>query len=344
MNNDEIKEIYDIINEKQYSSINKKINKNFQKFYLKKIKDNIHQKKPNLFDLFNVPKEKKNFENKFNYYNINLKKINTILKDLSSVEKFPNLKTNEPYYDYKKKKKVKLKVNKLVKRNTKKLNVIPISLSQITFSPGRYEVNYNSIYKKPFFPFFGKSNNFESKNSNYNIKKKIIVSKKSFSNQSFHKFKSISDSRNSKNISLYKNKFSFKKKFNTISDNINNNYKINKSRSNKLFSKTIYSENSFNFKNNKSLSEKNNKFDKSDNSFSKINNKSDTIFNKKFSCLVNYNKMIGRSNNHLYFKKLLNHTSNYNYIMPRTNSFKIGYKNSIFNLKKCYNNNYSNEY
>ena len=38
MNNDEIKEIFDIVNEKQYSSINKKINKNFQKFYLKKIK------------------------------------------------------------------------------------------------------------------------------------------------------------------------------------------------------------------------------------------------------------------------------------------------------------------
>ena len=44
MNNDEIKEIFDIVNEKQYSSINKKINKNFQKFYLKKIKDNINQK------------------------------------------------------------------------------------------------------------------------------------------------------------------------------------------------------------------------------------------------------------------------------------------------------------
>ena len=86
-------------------------------------------------------------------------------------------------------------------------------------------------------------------------------------------------------------------------------------------------------------------FDKSENSFSKIKNKSDIIFNKKFSCLMNYNKMIGRSNNHLYFKILLNNTSNYNYIMPRTNSFKIGYKNSIFNLKKnVYNNNYSNEY
>ena len=293
MSSEEIKEIYDIINEKQYSSYNKKMNQNFHSICLKKLKENISKKKSKIFDLFNLPKNEESFENKFNFYNINLKKINTILKDLSSIDKFPNLKKNQPYYDYKKNQKVKLKINKLVKKSKKNINMIPISLSQITFSPGRYDPNFNAIYKKPFYPFFGKSYNFDSNKKVNDIGKKIIVLKKSISNQSFNKLNTFSDSRNSRNFSLSKTKLFLKKKYNTISDSLNNNNKINQIKNNKLFSNIFCSESSFHFKNNRSFSNNNNTFYKSENNFYKIKYKKDIISNQKFS-LMNNNKKIER--------------------------------------------------
>ena len=47
--------------------------------------------------------------------------------------------------------------NKNIKKK-KKIVKLPLNINQITADPGRYNPNYNSIYKKPFFPFFRKSN------------------------------------------------------------------------------------------------------------------------------------------------------------------------------------------
>ena len=330
---------------KQYSSINKRINSYFKNKSLIKLKENMH-KKIKIYDFYGLSNKENNFKKIFDYYNINIKKINDVIEDLSKKENLPCIKKNrilsEKNFKKLKKKKINLKEDEIIK---KKSNEIPMTLSQLTSDPGRYNPNYNCIYKKPFYPFFRKSSSsfFEQFKSDKNIMKKKIFK----SSSTKRKFKSITI-KTSRKFSFVKNsKFSSKNR--TTDSFFNNDIKLNKynnSESNKLYEKNIFS----NHSNNNSKRNKKNFFGyETDINFNKRESSQFINLKKSGFSTVNFRKMLGRTEkkkNSNILNISNNYSPKYESIIPHIPSFKMTNKISFQNLKKYLTNklirNYNN--
>ena len=323
-----------IINElkpinKQYSSISRRINSFFKNQNINKLKENIN-KKIKIYDLYGIHKEKKYETNEFPYHYIDLNKIDLMIKNLSEMNKLNYIKNKDLEENNKNEEKEK---NKNIKKK-KKIVKLPLNINQITADPGRYNPNYNSIYKKPFFPFFRKSNvSFFDQFKKKKIKQKINLNKTTFSP-----------------LNYYRNKKQFH--LNSIPN------KFNKNNINKHFNKSMddFKNNESQIKNSISNNNSSNNINKKDffqteKVFLKKKREKKIVLKKRKSLsLINYSKMIGRKDLTDLNQNQNDYSPKYNSILPHVRSFKMENKISFQNMKKnllnklIRNYNYSSDY
>ena len=225
----------------QYSSFNKRYNFYFKINNLDKLKRNIKRKKK-LFDFFSLSnngniefKTPLNFNNKkFVMGNHDIRENNnSFLKKYNNETEMINNKMD----------KIKKKNNENIKKEKSKSFSIDQLRNQIIGDPGRYNPNYNSIYKKPYYPFFRKStisyfdqfiiNKKKKKkkikslsNSIEIVKKNIKVSLTKHSNKSMddlHQYENDIKNKDKKNVFEKTHYLHIKKKKNIFLDKTKTN-------------------------------------------------------------------------------------------------------------------------
>ncbi len=327
----------------QYSVFNKRYNSFFKIKNLDKLKRNIDRKKKT-FDFFSLSNnENTEFKTPQNNY-INYKKLIPLNHDLTEINNsFLKKFNNEIEMVKQKMDKIEKKNNNEMKKKKSKSFSIDQLRNQIIGDPGRYNPNYNSIYKKPYYPFFRKStiSYFDQFKINKKNKKKKI------------KIKSLSNSLEivKKNTKYYVSKH-LNKSMDDLHDceiNIKNKYDKEKIKSTKVFFEKMNSH----LKKKKNLFLYNNKTDL-ENSFNKIINRNSINSKKKnSSSIINFNKMKERK-----YKIISSYGNNFNFyspnyepIFPHIPSIKMENEISFQNLKQYLSNKimrnykfYSNEF
>ena len=285
----------------QYSSFNKKYNVFFQTTNIDKLKRNMNRKK-STFDSFSLLNNENTVFKTPQNNHINYKKLYLMNNDLTQVNNsFMKKSNNEIEMINHKMDKIKKKNNKEIKKHKSKSFSIDQIRNQIIGDPGRYNPNYNSIYKKPYYPFFRKSaiSYYDQFKINKNNKKKKI------------KIKSLS---NSVEIVKKDTKYYVTKHLNRSMDdlhdcerNIKNKYDKENIKSTKIFFEKIH----FNCKKKKNIFLYKNKTDLENTFNNIINGKSILVKNNNSSSIINFNRMKERK-----YKIINSYNNNFNFFSP----------------------------
>ena len=344
-----------------YSKTGKVYNKFFKSRSLEKIKENF-KKKLNVnefsidhktdyysyhydLNLNNIEKFIKEYTCKTKNYNklIKIKKLKfeNQLKEEDKIDDIKIKKHKELFKSYTNEKLIKLKNNNIENF---------IGLDKITFDPGRYNPNYNSIYKKSFCAFISKIKEQENKKDKSNKKEKQNkirlkkLSKKIIDN---HNRTLNSNKNNSNEKTINKNLLSrnllYNEKKKDISENDLNELLLFRMNFSKKLKSQNKSFNSFSIDEKKIL--KKNLSYQSTNSYqsnkkiklTQLKNKFLNNDKKTIKSIINFDKMIGRKPNILnttFGPDFYFYTPKFDSSLPKIKTFKIDHKLSLQNLKR----------
>ncbi len=341
----------------QYSKTGKVFNRYFKTRSLEKIKENL-KKKIYVNEFSNDHK----IDYYSHHYDLNLNNIDKYIKEYSSqtrnydkmlkIKKFKlenKMKDEEKFDDNKIKNHKELFKNfsnkSLIQLKNKNIQHF-LEHDKITFDPGRYNPNYNSIYKKSFCAFISKikeQENKKDKSKNKEKENKIKVkknlSKKNIdnnnvtlnSNKNYSHEKTINKNISSRNLLNNENK-------KDISENDLNELLLFQNLSKKLNTQNK-SFNSFSIDDKKKL-KKNLSFNHNNTKIKLTKLKKNIFLNndkKTIKNIINFDKMIGRKPNILNttFGPDFNfYTPKLDSSLPKIKSFKIDHKLSLQNLKR----------
>ena len=342
-----------------YSKTGKVYNKFFKSRSLEKIKENFKKK----LNVKEFPIEHKidsysyhydlNFNNIDKYINEYIsknKKYNKIMKIKKF--KFENKVEEEEKIDDNKKNHQEIFNNFLdktfIKLKKKKVKQF-LEHDKITFDPGRYNPNYNSIYKKSFCAFMSKIKEDQNKKDKSNNKEKENLKRIKNINKKINENNNMSLNLNKNNSTEVIKKISSRNLLNNenkkdISDNDLNELLLFKMNLSKKVNTQNKSFNSFsidekknvkkNFSLESTMSYQSNKKIK----LTKLNKKKFFSNDKKnIKSIINYDKMIGRKPNILnttFGPDFYFYTPKFDSSLPKIKSFKINHKLSLQSLKR----------
>jgi len=342
-----------------YSKTGKVYNKFFKSRSLEKIKENFKKK----LNVKEFPIEHK-IDSYSYHYDLNFNNIDKYINEYISKNKKYNkiMKIKKFKFENKVKEEEKIDDNKknhqeifnnfldktFIKLKKKKVKQF-LEHDKITFDPGRYNPNYNSIYKKSFCAFMSKIKEDQNKKDKSNNKEKENLKRIKNINKKINENNNMSLNLNKNNSTEVIKKISSRNLLNNenkkdISDNDLNELLLFKMNLSKKVNTQNKSFNSFsidekknvkkNFSLESTMSYQSNKKIK----LTKLNKKKFFSNDKKnIKSIINYDKMIGRKPNILnttFGPDFYFYTPKFDSSLPKIKSFKINHKLSLQSLKR----------
>ena len=342
-----------------YSKTGKVYNKFFKSRSLEKIKENFKKK----LNVKEFPIEHK-IDSYSYHYDLNFNNIDKYINEYISKNKKYNkiMKIKKFKFENKVKEEEKIDDNKknhqeifnnfldktFIKLKKKKVKQF-LEHDKITFDPGRYNPNYNSIYKKSFCAFMSKIKEDQNKKDKSNNKEKENLKRIKNINKKINENNNMSLNLNKNNSTEVIKKISSRNLLNNenkkdISDNDLNESLLFKMNLSKKVNTQNKSFNSFsidekknvkkNFSLESTMSYQSNKKIK----LTKLNKKKFFSNDKKnIKSIINYDKMIGRKPNILnttFGPDFYFYTPKFDSSLPKIKSFKINHKLSLQSLKR----------
>lgn len=342
-----------------YSKTGKVYNKFFKSRSLEKIKENFKKK----LNVKEFPIEHK-IDSYSYHYDLNFNNIDKYINEYISKNKKYNkiMKIKKFKFENKIKEEEKIDDNKknhqeifnnfldktFIKLKKKKVKQF-LEHDKITFDPGRYNPNYNSIYKKSFCAFMSKIKEDQNKKDKSNNKEKENLKRIKNINKKINENNNMSLNLNKNNSTEVIKKISSRNLLNNenkkdISDNDLNELLLFKMNLSKKVNTQNKSFNSFsidekknvkkNFSLESTMSYQSNKKIK----LTKLNKKKFFSNDKKnIKSIINYDKMIGRKPNILnttFGPDFYFYTPKFDSSLPKIKSFKINHKLSLQSLKR----------
>ena len=342
-----------------YSKTGKVYNKFFKSRSLEKIKENFKKK----LNVKEFPIEHK-IDSYSYHYDLNFNNIDKYINEYISKNKKYNkiMKIKKFKFENKVKEEEKIDDNKknhqeifnnfldktFIKLKKKKVKQF-LEHDKITFDPGRYNPNYNSIYKKSFCAFMSKIKEDQNKKDKSNNKEKENLKRIKNINKKINENNNMSLNLNKNNSTEVIKKISSRNLLNNenkkdISDNDLNELLLFKMNLSKKVNTQNKSFNSFsidekknvkkNFSLESTMSYQSNKKIK----LTKLNKiKFFSNDKKNIKSIINYDKMIGRKPNILnttFGPDFYFYTPKFDSSLPKIKSFKINHKLSLQSLKR----------